>query len=179
MADKTPFRQALEAAVLERHCANHPMTEKWAKGELGRNACMGWAVEHWHWISNMVEEVAADIIAKAPPDVVEMEKENLHEETDPEHSHLDIVLRFAEANGADLEAVKAGRGLPTTRSWVDWLKLVARDQPWHCAIAAIRRSIAAIPSFSARSFSNLLMADSVKVSIFTRARNATFSASRR
>lgn len=138
MADKTPFRKELEAAVLERHCANHPMTEKWAKGELGRRARMGWAVEHWHWISNMVQEASFNICAKAPPDVVELELENFHEETDPEHSHLDIVLRFAEANGADLDAVKAGRGLPTTRSWVAWLKWVAKEQPWHCAVAAIR-----------------------------------------
>ena len=138
MADKTPFRKELEAAVLERHCANHPMTEKWAVGELGRRACMGWAVEHWHWISNMVQEASFNICAKAPPDVVELELENFHEETDPEHSHLDIVLRFAEANGADLDAVRAGRGLPTTRSWVAWLKWVAKEQPWHCAVAAIR-----------------------------------------
>ena len=35
MAGKSAFRGELEDAVLERHCANHPMTEKWAKGELG------------------------------------------------------------------------------------------------------------------------------------------------
>ena len=57
MAIAISFRDELEAAVLERHCANHPMTEKWARGELGRNPMMGWAVEHWHWISRM----------KAPP----------------------------------------------------------------------------------------------------------------
>src|SRR5438045_1138024 len=37
MAIATSFRQELEAAVMERHCANHPMTEKWARGELSRN----------------------------------------------------------------------------------------------------------------------------------------------
>ena len=57
------------------------------------------------------------------------ELDNFHEETDPERSHLDIVLRFAEANGADLAAVKAGRGLPTTRSWVAFLKNVAKARP--------------------------------------------------
>ncbi len=44
--EKSDFRLALEAAVDERHCADHPMWDKLAAGELGRNACMGWAVEH-------------------------------------------------------------------------------------------------------------------------------------
>jgi pyrroloquinoline-quinone synthase len=138
MATKSAFRRELEDAVLERHCANHPMTEKWAKGELGRNACMGWAVEHWHWISNLVNESSFFICTTAPPDVIATELENFREETDPDHSHLDIVLRFAEANGADLEAVKKGRGLPTTESWSKWLKDVARWQKWYCAVAALR-----------------------------------------
>ena len=37
------FRKRLEEAVLERHCANHPMTEKWARGELSNRCLMGWA----------------------------------------------------------------------------------------------------------------------------------------
>ncbi len=46
MSGTANFRKALEDAVLERHCANHPMTEKWAAGELSRNCLMGIAVEH-------------------------------------------------------------------------------------------------------------------------------------
>ena len=138
MAETSAFRRSLEAAVLERHCAHHPMTVKWAKGELGRNACMGWAVEHWHWISNMLNQATFNICAKAPPDVVAAELENFNEETDPENPHLDIVLKFAKANGADIDAVKAGRGLPTTESWANWLNTVARNEPWHAAVAALR-----------------------------------------
>lgn len=138
MAGKSAFRRELEEAVLERHCANHPMTNKWAAGELGRNACMGWAVEHWHWISSMLNEASFTICAKAPPDVVANELENYHDETDPERPHLDIVLKFAKANGADIDAVKQGRGLPTTRAWASWLKSVAKEQPWWCGVAAIR-----------------------------------------
>lgn len=46
------FRKELEEAVLRRHCANHLLTEKRAKGEVSRNARMDWAVEHYHWVSN-------------------------------------------------------------------------------------------------------------------------------
>ena len=41
MFENTKFRKELAAAVLERHCANHPMTEIWARGELGRDARRG------------------------------------------------------------------------------------------------------------------------------------------
>jgi pyrroloquinoline-quinone synthase len=137
MAVTTRFRQELEAAVLERHCANHPMTEKWARGELGQNAMMGWAVEHWHWVSKMGPPTF-HICAKAPRDVIPMELANFHEENDEAHSHLDIVLRFAKANGADVAQVKAGRGLPTTRSWANWLIQVAKEESWIAAVAALR-----------------------------------------
>ena len=48
MSESGNFRKALEDAVSERHCANHPMTEKWAAGRLGRgdgahrSALNGW-----------------------------------------------------------------------------------------------------------------------------------------
>jgi pyrroloquinoline-quinone synthase len=133
---KMTFREQLEAAVLRRHCANHPMTEKWAKGELSRNACMGWAVEHYHWISNVFPSLF-EICVRAPKDVVKAQVENYLEENDDSHSHLDIVLRFAEANGADLADVKKGRGLPTTESWVRFLRLAAQQPSWIAGAAAL------------------------------------------
>ena len=53
MTTKSALREKLEAAVLERHCANHPLTDKWAAGKLSRNAMAGWAIEQYHWISNI------------------------------------------------------------------------------------------------------------------------------
>ena len=131
------FREELEAAVMERHCANHPMTEKWARGGLGRSAMMGWAVEHYHWVSKMSSPTFL-IASKAPKDVVAAELENYREEFSDTKSHLDIVLRFAAANGGNDEHIKAGRGLPTTEAWANWLIGVARDQPWIAGMAAIR-----------------------------------------
>lgn len=129
------FRRELEDAVLERHCAHHPMTQKWARGELDRNALMGWAVEHYHWISNTSPSNFYKI-AEAPNDVRAAILENYFEERDPKNPHINIVLRFAEANGADLDAVRAGRGLPTTESWVAFQRRVARDEGWIAGVAA-------------------------------------------
>ena len=41
METKSSLRERLEAAVMERHCANHPLTEKWAAGQISKNAMMG------------------------------------------------------------------------------------------------------------------------------------------
>lgn len=136
MARNPGFREELKAAILARHCANHPMTEKWAKGELGRNALMGWAIEHWHWISN-IGPAQFYRCANAPQDVQRGLLDNWREETDPEHPHVDIVLRFAAANGADLAEVKAGRGLPTTEAWVLWQNYVSKEMSWVAAVATL------------------------------------------
>src|SRR5713226_7304615 len=132
----TPFREELQAAILERHCANHPMTEKWARGELSRNALMGWGIEHWQWVSR-IKPATFYRCANAPRDVVFAMLDNWNEETDPARDHLDIVLRFAAANGADIDAVKAGRGLPTTEAWVAWQLNAAREHSWVAGVASL------------------------------------------
>jgi pyrroloquinoline quinone (PQQ) biosynthesis protein C len=135
MTAVSTFRKELEDAVLERHCAYHPMTQKWAAGELSRRCLMGWAVEHYHWTSN-TSPATFYKIAEAPPDVRAAILENYFEERDPNKPHVNIVLRFAEVNGANLDEVKRGRGLPTTEAWVAWQRRVAREQGWIAGIAA-------------------------------------------
>ena len=135
MTAVSTFRKELEDAVLERHCAHHPMTQKWARGELGRDAMMGWAVEHYHWVSNTAPANFAKM-GDAPADVRQALLENYLEERDPRNPHINIVLRFAEANGADVEAVKQGRGLPTTEAWVAWQRRVCKEEGWIAGVAA-------------------------------------------
>lgn len=154
MAGISSFREALEEAVDERHCADHPMTQVWAKGELGKRCMMGWAVEQYHWVGNMRPK-DFHICANAPNDVIDAQMGTRAEEIDPEHSHLDIMLRFAAANGADIDEVKAGRGLPTTRSWVAWVDNISATQPWYAAIAGTK---VASESQSPRLYSTLLPA---------------------
>lgn len=154
MNETKNFRKALEDAVMERHCADHPMTEKWAKGELSRNCLMGIAIEHWHWIKN-ASRWNFPMCSRAPRDVIGLQLENYMEENDEEKPHLSIILRFAQVNGADVEAVKKERGLPTTRAWADWLINVGQELPWWCGIAAAR---VGTESQSPRLYSKILPA---------------------
>jgi pyrroloquinoline quinone (PQQ) biosynthesis protein C len=135
MTAVSTFRKELEDAVLERHCAHHPMTQKWARGELGRDAMMGWGIEHYHWISNLTPATFY-MLATAPADVREALLDNFREENDPNRPHMPIVLRFAAANGANVDEVLRGRGLPTTEAWVAFL-IQAAKQGWMAGMAAI------------------------------------------
>ena len=78
------------------------------------------------------------ICKDAPNDVIHAEIDNFHEEMDPNHSHLDIMLNFARANGGSPTKIKKSEGLPTTRSWVRFLTDTARENPWYCGMAALR-----------------------------------------
>ena len=148
------FRKRLEEAVNERHCANHPMTDKWADGKLSKNCMMGWATEQWHWVSKM-NTPTFYICKDAPDEVIHAEIDNFHEEMDPNHSHLNIMLNFAKANGGAPTKIKKSVGLPTTQSWVRFLTDAARDNPWFCGMSALRIGT---ESQSPRLYSKLLPA---------------------
>ncbi len=131
------FRNALQAVVDERNQASHPLIDKWAAGEVGRETIAGAIREHWYWINNLIPEALFNICAKAPEDVVAMEMENYAEETDPANPHVELLLRFCEACGMTREQLAAGRGLPTTESWLDWELNVTAREPWIAGVAGI------------------------------------------
>ncbi len=135
METKSSLRERLEAAVMERHCANHPLTEKWAAGQVSKNAMMGWGIEQYHWISNIYKGELYKA-ANTPLEAQHLLLSNYLEEVDPERPHLDIILRFAAANGADIEKVKKGCGLPTTEAWVAWFNRVCKEESFIASVAA-------------------------------------------
>ena len=135
METKSSLRERLEAAVMERHCANHPLTEKWAAGQISKNAMMGWGIEQYHWISNIYKGELYKA-ANTPLEAQHLLLSNYLEEVDPERPHLDIILRFAAANGADIEEIKRGRGLPTTEAWVAWFNRVCKEESFIASVAA-------------------------------------------
>jgi len=129
------FRKSLQAAIDRRHQANHPMIEKWAKGDIKRETVAGAITEIHYWISKLIPEALFAIAANAPQEVQEMELENYGEELDPANPHPQLILRFAAACGISEEQLKAGRGLPTTESWLNFELNACRYQPWIAAVA--------------------------------------------
>jgi len=140
MATPSEFKKDLQEAVNRRHQANHPLIDKWARGEAKPEAVAGAIVEHWHWLTKLLPAGFFNICAKAPQDVIDMEMENWAEETDPKNPHIKLIERFAEACGTPLRKLEAGRGLPTTEAWAQWELQVTREQPWIAGVAAVHVS---------------------------------------
>ena len=49
---------------------------------------------------------------------------------------LSAFARFAAANGANVDEVKRGRGLPTTEAWVAWFNRACKEESFIASIAA-------------------------------------------
>ena len=140
MTNAEAFEKELQAAVDERHQADHPLVARIAAGEAKRETIAGAITEHWHWISNLLPTAFYNICARAPQDVIDMEVENLEEETDPDNPHIDLIVRFAEACGVPRERLEAGRGLPTTESWLAWELATTRNEHWIAGVAGVHIS---------------------------------------
>lgn len=131
------FKEELQNAVNERHQADNPLIDKIAAGEARPETITGAITEIWYWISNLLPEAFYNICARAPQDVIDMEVENLAEETDPDNPHIDLIVRFAEACGVSRGDLATGRGLPTTEAWLNWGLTTTRDQSWIAGLAGL------------------------------------------
>jgi len=65
------------------------MTDKWMDGKLGTAAMAGWAIEHYHWISNILGALLR-IASNAPLAVQRELLEGYLEEPDPSHPHHEM-----------------------------------------------------------------------------------------
>src|SRR2546422_11106193 len=82
MASQT-LSDRLRAAVESRHCRHHPYYELWRKGTLSREAIAGWVQEHYHFTKD-IPWLLGPMLTEVPyPDVREMFRHNVEEETDP------------------------------------------------------------------------------------------------
>jgi pyrroloquinoline-quinone synthase len=48
--EASPFRQALEDAIKQRHSAVHPWSEAWTSGKLNRELLGEWVKQHFHYV---------------------------------------------------------------------------------------------------------------------------------
>ena len=135
MAEPSPFRSQLEAAVKAKHSRLNPFTEKWVKGELTRAQLGSWACQHYQYVSNF-PRWCATVYGDCPdPEARDFLLENIIEE-ESGTKHTDLLIRFAEACGASRAEVENARQLPTTRGLTAWGYEMSR-QPFHIAAAGL------------------------------------------
>jgi pyrroloquinoline-quinone synthase len=135
MADKSQFREKLEAAVNARHSRLNPFTEQWVKGALSRDQLGAWAAQHYQYVSQFPRWCAA-VYAECPyPEARDFLLENILEE-ELGVKHVDLLIRFAEACGSTREQVQTARQLPTTRALTAWCFEMSR-RPFYEAAAGL------------------------------------------
>ena len=66
---KSPFRQALEAAIQQRHSKVHPWSDAWVSGRLDRRLLGEWTKQHFHYVSHFSEWLAT-VFGNCPDDDV-------------------------------------------------------------------------------------------------------------
>src|SRR5688572_14795994 len=110
------FKRELERVVEGRHLKNHPLYASWAEGKLSKKCMAGVMAESYHYVTRILPAFFM-IASKAPSDVLDMELENYADEMNPDNPHPELFLRFIAACGGDAEAVRKGRGLPSTEMW--------------------------------------------------------------
>jgi pyrroloquinoline-quinone synthase len=135
MAEPSPFRRQLEAAVNARHSRLNPFTEKWVSGELTRSQLGSWAAQHYQYVSQFPRWCAA-VYAECPhADARDFLLENIVEE-ESGTKHVDLLIRFAEACGVSRAEVERTVQLPTTRALTAWCYEMAH-RPFQEAAAGL------------------------------------------
>ncbi len=144
MATQT-LSQRLRAAVESRHSRHHAYYDLWRKGQLSREAIAGWVQEHYHFTKD-IPWLLGPMLTDVPyPEVREMFRHNVEEEMDPRDPHINVLLRFGDAMGLDIEAVKRSKPLPTTQALLDWIYILTRHRSMVEAIAGLNIGLESQP----------------------------------
>jgi pyrroloquinoline-quinone synthase len=138
------FFDALEAARKPKGAGKHPFSLMWSEGKLSRKQLGQWAIQHYYYISVIPPQFAV-LYARMPDEKGrQMLMENLVGEEmphQPEKSHPNLLLKFAQACGVSREEVlaaeRAGEILGGTRSMRAWIWELASRRPLHEACAGI------------------------------------------
>src|SRR5205085_8096091 len=115
----TSFRNEMVETVRRRHCVTHPLTEAWARGDLTREQLGLWAVEHYHYTSDLWRFIGRILANCDVPAGRAVELDNLADEENPDDVHNDQLLDFIAACGLDPRQAIQADPLPTTKALRD------------------------------------------------------------
>ena len=127
----SPFRQALEDAIKQRHSAVHPWSEAWTSGKLNRALLGEWTKQHFHYVG-LFSQWLGTVYGSCPHwEVQQFLLENIAEEEGMVGNgdfapvrHAELLLDFAEACGKPraeiLNAQTNGELLPETLGLQSW-----------------------------------------------------------
>jgi pyrroloquinoline quinone (PQQ) biosynthesis protein C len=136
------FAQDLYSLVAARHSKDHPVIGMIERGELSREALVGFAVQFYQLFAKVFPKPIAALYARCPDDA-EIERhllENIIEEgtgqVSGSASHRDLFLGFGRVLGLSPEALDSAEPLPETAALLNWRQVLFVQRPWIEAMAA-------------------------------------------
>jgi pyrroloquinoline-quinone synthase len=120
---------------------DYPLVTGLEDGSIDLKDLHLWVEQFYLHIRNMLPWIG-EIYVKCPhEDVRTSLVKNLAEEVlgtwYAGKSHPDLLLDFAEAIGADTDAIRAGTQIPVSRVLTDYFEFMANRRPWFVALSAI------------------------------------------
>jgi pyrroloquinoline-quinone synthase len=127
MDEARTFRAELDAAIDDHALLEHPFYVAWTEGELTQEMLAAYAKQYYQHVEAFPRYISRVHAATEDRPTREALVENLHEEEGGDVAHPDLWLDFAEALGADREAVQDAEALPEVREAVEsFLDLASR-----------------------------------------------------
>lgn len=140
LLDTAEFRLALEDAMKGTMAKDASFSRAWATGKLSRKHFAHWATNHYHYVGPFGDYLGL-MYAKTPDtarDAKDFLLQNLYEEELSDDRHTDLLVRFAEANGATREFVYDRRNaMPFTKGLQGWLYYVSANEHFAVSTAAL------------------------------------------
>ena len=134
----------LSHVLAELSLLRHPYYRAWNQGTLSRDTLRDYAVQYFAQVDAFPRFVST--VHSRCPDITARKVllENLNDEELHGPDHPELWLRFAEALGANREAVRAAAPLPETRATVDTLFALASGD-WRDGLCALYAYEAQVP----------------------------------
>ena len=104
----------LQDLINQKHLLQHPFYQHWEKGTLPKEVLARYAEQYYHLERNFPRFLSQIHTNCDDPTTRQTITENLYDEEHGTANHRELWLRFAEAVGADRDAVQNSTPLPET-----------------------------------------------------------------
>lgn len=148
------FLAELDDAVSRHAMLSHPFYRMWNEGRLDRDVLRSYAQQYFAHVRAFPGYVSAVHSQVEDLDLRQQLLENLIEEERGPENHPELWLRFAEALGADRDAVLGAELLDHTRESVARMKELTRGE-WYEGLAALYAYESQIPEVAVTKRSGL------------------------
>jgi pyrroloquinoline-quinone synthase len=153
----TTTSAAIDATVRERAMLSHPFYQAWTEGTLSRAALSEYARQYFHHVEAFPRAVSATHALCDDAAARFLLAENLAEEEglgEGKAAHAELWLQFAEALGADEDAVRAVDLNPETLTLIETFRTLSR-RSYAAGLGALYAYESQLPGVSATKIDGL------------------------